>query len=100
MIVKNGYNIFPNELENIIEGFEMVDRCCVLGLQNTEGSCKVKAFIVLKDGYKPTEELKNNILELCKEGIAKYALPKEIQFIDEMPKTLVGKVDYKALNEM
>lgn len=97
MIVKNGYNIFPNELENVIEGFEMVDRCCVLGVQNETATTRIKAFIILKNGYSKSDETKTEILELCKKSIAKYALPKEIEFIDEMPKTKVGKVDYNAL---
>ena len=95
--IRNGYNVFPNVLENVIESFNMVDRCCVMGIPDTEGTCKIKAFIVLKDGFEPGDEVKAEISGLCREEIARYAVPKEIEFIDEMPKTLVGKVDYKAL---
>ena len=97
MIVTNGYNVFPNELENIIEGFPMVDRCCVLGVPHSEGSQKIKAFILLKKGTAPSDETREEILALCRKNIAKYALPKAIQFVEEIPKTKVGKVDYQAL---
>lgn len=97
MIVTNGYNVFPNELENIIEGFDMIDRCCIIGVPHETGTDKIKAFIVLKDGYSKDESTRNMILDLCRKSIAKYALPKYIEFIDSMPTTKVGKVDYNAL---
>ncbi len=99
MVVINGYNVFPNELESIIEGFEMVDKCSIMGVQHTEGAQRIKAFIVLNQGYEASDEMKQKILELCRKSIAKYSLPKEIEFLDEMPKTKVGKVDIKALRE-
>jgi len=97
MIVTNGYNVFPNELENIIEGIDFVDRCCILGIPNGEGTQKIKAFIVLKNGTPETDETKQKIIEISRKSIARYAIPKEIEFIKEMPKTKVGKVDFKAL---
>ena len=60
---------------------------------------KVKAFIVLKPGNEPSEEIKDKILEYCKKNMAKYALPYEIEFRSELPKTLVGKVAYRVLEE-
>jgi long-chain acyl-CoA synthetase len=50
-------------------------------------------------GVEPTEELKNELLAYCSEKIAKYALPREIEFRSELPKTLVGKVAYRVLEE-
>lgn len=97
MIVTNGYNVFPNELENIIESFEMVDRCCVVGVPHVSGTDKIKAFIVLKNGYDKNDNTKQQILLLCKGYIAKYALPKYIEFIDSMPTTKIGKIDFTAL---
>ncbi len=97
MLTINGYNVFPNELENVIDRLDMVERSCVVGVQHTEGAQRVKAFVVLKKGYDKTEEMKREIVEQCRPFIAKYALPKEIEFIDEMPKTKVGKIDVNAL---
>ena len=60
---------------------------------------KVKAYIVLKEGYKPSDLLKTSILNFCKKYIAKYAMPREIEFREDLPKTLVGKVAYRQLEE-
>jgi len=97
MIVTSGYNVFPVELENIIEGHELVARCCVVGVPDKERVEKVKACIVLKDGVEKSEEVKKELVAFMKKSIAKYAIPREIVFIDELPKTKVGKVDYTKL---
>ena len=60
---------------------------------------KVKAFVKLSADAKPTEETKKLLLDYCREHIAKYAMPYDITFKDEMPKTLVGKVAYRVLEE-
>jgi len=60
---------------------------------------RVKAFIVLKPGIEPTDETKEKIMAYCRKNIAKYALPREIEFRDSLPKTLVGKVAYRLLEE-
>ena len=60
---------------------------------------KVKAFVMLKPGYEPTEATKKDILDYCRKKIAKYAMPYDIEFRDELPKTLVGKVAYRVLED-
>ena len=99
MIITNGYNVFPMELENIIEGCSLVDRCCVLGVPDKERIEKVKAFIVLNKDVAPSDETRAKIKEFCKTKIARYAMPREIEFIDALPKTKVGKVDFNKLLE-
>ena len=59
----------------------------------------LKAFIVLKDGYEPTEETKLRIMAYCKKNVARYAMPYDIEFRDSLPLTLVGKVAYRELEE-
>ncbi|MBR4754629.1 MAG: acyl--CoA ligase, partial [Lachnospiraceae bacterium] len=97
MIVTNGYNVFPLELENIIEGCPLVDRCCVLGIPDKERVELVKAFIVLKSNVDRSEETKESIKEYCKTRIARYAMPRKVEFLDQLPKTKIGKVDYNQL---
>ena len=97
MIVTNGYNVFPMELENILEGCDLVDRCCVLGVPDKERVEKVKAFIVLKKGVAHDEATTEQIKTYCRARIARYAMPREFAFIDSLPKTKVGKVDYNKL---
>ena len=60
---------------------------------------KIKAFIVLNEGYEPNDETKNNIMEYLRTKIARYSLPYEIEFRDALPKTLIGKVNVRQLEE-
>jgi len=60
---------------------------------------KVKAFVKLSAGVPATEETKAELMEYCRRSIAKYAMPYDIEFKDDMPKTLVGKVAYRVLEE-
>jgi long-chain acyl-CoA synthetase len=60
---------------------------------------KVKAFVMLKEGYEQSEENKEKLLAYCSKNIAKYAMPRDIEFRDSLPKTLVGKVAYRVLEE-
>ena len=99
MIITSGYNVYPSQLENIIDGHEKVLISCVIGVKDAYRVQRVKAFVVPMPGVEPTEELKQEILAYCKEHIAKYAIPREIEFRTELPKTLVGKVAYRVLEE-
>ena len=60
---------------------------------------RVRAYVVLHDGVQPTDEMKEKIMSVLRMHVAAYALPKEIIFRDELPKTLVGKVAYRKLEE-
>ena len=60
---------------------------------------KVKAYVVLKPGVTPSDTLKKELLDYCRSRIAKYAMPYDIVFREELPKTLVGKVAYRVLEE-
>lgn len=99
MIITSGYNVYPSQLENIIDGYEKVLISCVIGVRDVYKMQKIKAFVVPSPGISPTDELKKEILEYCKKHIAKYAMPYDIEFRTELPKTLVGKVAYRVLEE-
>ena len=99
MIITSGYNVYPSQLENILEGNEAVQMACVIGVPDPYKMQKIKAFVMLREGYQPTEETKQNILAYCKKNIAKYAMPYDIEFRDSLPTTLVGKVAYRVLEE-
>jgi len=99
MIVTSGYNVYPSQLENIIDGHEKVLYSCVVGVKDPYKMQKVKAFAVLKPGIEPSEAVKREILAYCEKHIAKYAMPYDIEFRKELPKTLVGKVAYRKLEE-
>ncbi len=99
MIVTSGYNVYPSQLENIIDGNEKVLMSCVIGVKDPYRVQRVKAYVVPMPGIEPTEELKKELLDYCSGRIAKYAMPREIEFRKELPKTLVGKVAYRVLEE-
>jgi long-chain acyl-CoA synthetase len=97
MIITNGYNVYPSRLENVIDSLPEVAYCCVIGVPDPRRMQRVKAYIVPADGVEPSDALKERILEELSRHIAKYALPREIEFRTELPRTLVGKVAYQVL---
>ena len=99
MIITNGYNVYPGQIENVIDGIEEVAYSCVIGVKDPRRMQRVRAYVVLMDSAEPTEELKEKIMFVLKQHVAGYALPKEIIFRPELPKTLVGKVAYRLLEE-
>lgn len=99
MIITSGYNVYPSQIENVIDAHEAVLYSTVIGVKDDYRMQKVKAYVVLKPGYAPTDAIKQSIKEHCEKSIAKYALPREYEFRDELPKTLVGKVAYRELEK-
>lgn len=99
VIITSGYNVYPSQLESVIDSFPAVSMSCVIGVKDSYKMQRIKAFIMLKPEYTPTDELKAELIEHCKKGIAKYAFPYEFEFRKELPKTLVGKVAYKVLED-
>ena len=99
MIISSGYNVYPGQIENILDANEKVQMSCVIGVPDPYKMQKVKAFVKLAKDVPATEETKQELLAYCRKNIAKYAMPYDIEFKDDMPKTLVGKVAYRALEE-
>jgi long-chain acyl-CoA synthetase len=99
MIVSSGYNIYPAQLENILDAHELVQMSCIIGVPDDYKMQKVKAFVKLVPEAQPNEETKKILMDYCRQNIAKYAMPYDIAFKEDMPKTLVGKVAYRVLEE-
>ena len=99
MIVSSGYNIYPAQLENIFDANELVQMSCVIGVPDPYRMSRPKVFVTLKPGVEPNEETRKAIMDYASKRIAKYAMPKELEFRDTLPKTLVGKVAYRQLEE-
>ena len=97
MIITSGYNVYPSQIENVIDAHEAVLMSTVIGVKDDYRMQRVKAFVVLRPGYTPTPELEASIRAHLSLHVAKYAMPKEIEFRDALPKTLVGKVAYTVL---
>ena len=99
MIISSGYNIYPGQLENILDAHALVQMSCVIGVPDPYRMQKVKAFVKLVAGVPANDETKETLLAYCRKNIAKFAMPYDIEFRDDMPKTLVGKVAYRQLEE-
>lgn len=95
MIIVSGFNVFPNEVENVIVTNPKVLEVGVIGVPDDKTTEAVKAFVVVKDPSLTVEELK----AFCKENMTNYKCPKHIEFKDELPKTNVGKILRRALKE-
>ena len=99
MIISSGYNVYPGQLENILDAHDMVQMSCVIGVPDPYKMQKVKAFVKLSPDVPADENTKQKLMEYCRKHIAKYAMPYDIEFKEDMPKTLVGKVAYRQLEE-
>lgn len=100
MIVTSGYNVYPSRIENILDAHELVHMSCVIGIPDEYKVQAVAAYIMLKPDVKISEEeAREEIRSYLSKNIAKYAMPKIIEFRKELPKTLVGKVAYRKLEE-
>ncbi len=95
MIISNGYNIYPTELENILNKCKYIASSVVVGVKDKIKQEVPKAVIVLKAGVEKTSEIEKEIREFCKKNIAKNAQPAEIEFTDALPTTKIGKINYR-----
>ena len=97
MIISSGDNIYPTHLESIINSHEGVLTSTVIGIDHPYKGQVPKAFIVLKEGYRPGKKIEKEIRELLERNVPIYALPTAYEFRDKLPTTLVGKVAFKKL---
>lgn len=98
MIISSGYNVYPAHVEQVIEEHPAVMKCTVIGIPHPYKIEVPKAYIVLKNGYNPLT-VRKSIKEHCKKNLASYAIPYEFEYRKSLPKTLIGKVDFKKLQE-
>ena len=99
MIISNGYNIYPIELEEIINKCKYVAQCTVVAIKHKVKQEVPKAVIVLKKGIELNSQIEKEIKDYCKKNIAKYAIPYEYEFRTSLPVTKVGKVNYRELED-
>ncbi len=97
VILSSGYNVYPSQIEAVLDAHEAVQTSTVIGMRDDYKMQRVKAFVVLRPGVPKTAETEASIRRWCEKRIAKYALPKEYEFRDSLPQTLVGKVAVREL---
>jgi len=99
MIKTSGMNVYPAQVEEIIYQHPDIDEACIIGVPDVEQVQKVKAFVVLKDKSLESDEKAQEIIDHCRTHLIKWSCPREVAFTSELPKTLVGKVAFKQLEE-
>jgi len=100
LIISSGYNVYPFHIESVIGELPEVLITTVVGMPDKQRGQKAKAFVVLKAGVEPSGALKKKIMEHCKKNLPKFSLPWEIEFRDSLPKTKMGKVAYRELEDV
>ena len=88
IIIVSGFNVYPNEVENVIEKHPKVAECSVVGVDDESQGQSVKVFIVKAD----PSLTKDEVLQFCKEDLTGYKCPRQVEFINELPKSTVGKI--------
>ena len=96
MIIVSGFNVFPNEVEAVVNEHPAVLECGCVGVEGKDSQEIVKVFIVLHEDQTLSEE---EIITFCRDKLTAYKVPKQIEFIKEIPKTNVGKVLRRELKE-
>ena len=96
MIISGGYNIYPRDVEEVLYEHPKVKEAVVAGVPDAYRGEMVKAYVILKDGQTATEE---EIIEFCRTRVAKYKVPRAVEFRKELPKTMVGKILRRLLVE-
>ncbi|QBD79809.1 long-chain fatty acid--CoA ligase [Ktedonosporobacter rubrisoli] len=92
LIIAGGFNIYPREVEEVLFKHPAILEAAAVGVADEYRGETVAAFIVLKPGHEPTEQIKQEIVSFCKQELAAYKVPKILEFRESLPKTLVGKV--------
>ena len=97
MIISGGFNIYSREVEAILESNPKVKEVAVIGIPDAKFGEAVKAFVVLKPGESATEE---EIVEYCKANLASYKKPKYVEFVNDLPRSLAGKLQKYKLRQI
>lgn len=97
MIISSGVNVYPSNIEQVIESHEAVAACAVIGIQHPYKMQAPKAYIILKEGYEQTNELQQEIEDLCRTNLDVYSIPYKYEFREKLPQTLLGKISHKEL---
>ncbi len=97
MIKSSGFNVYPAQVEAVLYQHPLVDEACVIGVADESQVERVKAVVVIKDPALATDATAQELIGFCRERLIKWSCPREIEFRDELPKTRVGKVDFKSL---
>jgi fatty-acyl-CoA synthase len=95
MIVSGGENVFPREVEDLLADHADIEEAAVIGVPDEKFGQRLKAFVVLRPGAELDEE---TIQQYVKQNLARYKVPREVVFVDELPRNATGKVLKRELS--
>lgn len=96
IVVVSGVNVFPRDIENITSSFAEVSECVAIGVEDEKRDHMIKLFIVLNQDYDGVR-ISEKINKIIKDELGVYAVPKEIVYLEKLPKTMIGKIDVSKL---
>ena len=96
MFIVGGFNVYPREIEEVLYQYPKVLEAAAVGIPDIQRGENIKAYIVLKPGQTATAE---EIIAYCRENLTRYKVPREVEFRDALPKTMVGKILRRALRD-
>ena len=96
LVIAGGYNIYPVEIDNVLFDHPKILEACVVGVPDPYRGETIKAFIVVREGESLSEE---EVIAYCKENLAPYKVPTAMEFVDELPKSVVGKILRRELRD-
>jgi long-chain acyl-CoA synthetase len=99
MIKSSGFNVFPAQVEAVLYEHSAVVEACVIGIPDEAQGERVKAFVVASEPKSAGPELAEELIRYCRERLIKWSCPREIEFLEELPRTRVGKIDIMALSQ-
>ena len=99
MIKSSGMNVYPAQVEDILYKHPDVRDACIIGVPDEAQVQLVKGIVVLKDPAKASPEMEKILIDFCRDHLIKWSCPREIEFRDNLPKTLVGKIAFNVLEE-
>ncbi len=97
MIVSGGENVFPREVEDLLADHEAIEEAAVIGVEDDKFGQRLKAFVVSREGFELDEE---DVKEYVKHNLARYKVPREVVFVEELPRNATGKVLKRELHEI
>jgi|SRR5579884_841531 len=97
MIVSGGENVFPAEVEELLAGHEAIEEAAAIGVDDEKFGQRLKAFVVLREGQQLSED---DVKSYVRENLARYKTPREVVFVDELPRNPTGKVVKRELAEL
>ena len=99
MIISSGFNVYPAQIEKVLKTDSRIDNCVVVGQPHPYKVEVPVAYIDLKKDVKKDSKLKKELKALCIKNLARHSIPSKFEFKDELPKTLIGKIDFKSLQK-